>query len=72
MIDSLVDTSGGGHSTAAFPRNAQFMLATADEREVKTATEIAHKTGVPTWRVALGNIAAGATAGCAVEAGKIP
>ena len=46
------------------------MLATADERDVTTATEVSHKTGVPAWRVALGNIAAGATAGCAVEAGK--
>lgn len=26
--------------------------------------------GVPVWRIALGNVAAGATAGCAVEAGK--
>lgn len=49
--------------------NLQFVIATADERKAVPAKEIAKQTGSPAWRVALGNIAAGATAGCAVEAG---
>lgn len=31
--------------------------------------ESSSATGIPAWRVALGNIAAGATAGATVEAG---
>lgn len=46
-----------------------YMLASADEKKVTSATEVASATGVPAWRIVLGNVAAGATAGCAVEAG---
>ncbi len=46
------------------------MLASADEKKVTTAADVAKVTGVPAWRIVLGNVAAGATAGCAVEAGK--
>lgn len=46
---------------------SQFTLASADES--KTAVGTAKLAGVPAWRVVLGNVAAGATAGCAVEAG---
>ena len=46
-----------------------FTLASADEHKGKTAVDVAKVAGVPAWRVVLGNIAAGATAGCAVEAG---
>jgi len=47
------------------------MLASADEKKVTTATDVAKATGVPAWRIVLGNVAAGATAGCAVEAGQL-
>lgn len=33
-------------------------------------SEVRLPEGVPAWRVAVGNLAAGATAGCAVEAGE--
>ena len=47
------------------PRRAQpaFMVASATE---SAALDL---EGVPQWRIAAGNLAAGATAGCAVEAG---
>ena len=48
-----------------------YMLASADERKVTSATDAAKATGVPAWRIVLGNVAAGATAGCAVEAGQL-
>lgn len=51
--------------------NLQFVIATADEREATSAKQVAKQIGVPAWRVALGNVAAGATAGCAVEAGNL-
>lgn len=41
-----------------------FMLASASEGK-----KAAPATDAPAWRVAAGNLAAGATAGCAVEAG---
>jgi len=47
------------------------MLASADEKKVTSATDVAKATGVPAWRIVLGNVAAGATAGCAVEAGQL-
>ena len=47
----------------------QFVLASADEHKTKSAVDVARVTGVPAWRIVLGNVAAGATAGCAVEAG---
>ncbi len=47
------------------------MLASADEKKVTTATDVAKATEVPAWRIVLGNVAAGATAGCAVEAGQL-
>ncbi len=40
-----------------------FMIASANESTPAVA-------GVPAWRIALGNIAAGATAGATVEAGE--
>ena len=40
-----------------------FMIASASESSQAVA-------GIPAWRVALGNIAAGATAGATVEAGE--
>ena len=46
------------------------MLASADETKMTTG-DVARTTGVPAWRIVLGNVAAGATAGCAVEAGKL-
>ncbi|KAL3152426.1 hypothetical protein ABBQ32_001477 [Trebouxia sp. C0010 RCD-2024] len=49
-----------------------FTLASADESKVTTATDVAKVTGAPAWRVVLGNVAAGATAGCAVEAALYP
>ncbi|DBB10741.1 hypothetical protein WJX82_009332 [Trebouxia sp. C0006] len=49
-----------------------YMLASADEKKVTTATDVAKATGVPAWRIVLGNVAAGATAGCAVEAALYP
>ena len=64
------------HSTAAdaqmskSQRAPQFMLASADETKMTTG-DVARTTGIPAWRTVLGNVAAGATAGCAVEAGKL-
>lgn len=49
----------------------QFTLASADEQKTKSAANVAKLTDVPAWRVVLGNVAAGATAGCAVEAGNL-
>ena len=48
---------------------SHFALASSDESKAKTAVDVAKVAGVPAWRVVLGNVAAGATAGCAVEAG---
>ena len=59
----------GNHAARKPCSNLQFVIATADEREAISAKQVAKQTGVPAWRVALGNVAAGATAGCAVEAG---
>lgn len=50
---------------------SRFTLASADESKAKTAFDVAKIAGVPAWRVVLGNVAAGATAGCAVEAGTM-
>jgi solute carrier family 25 (mitochondrial S-adenosylmethionine transporter), member 26 len=44
-----------------------FIIASASEKSALPAT-----TGAPRWRVAAGNLAAGATAGCAVEAALYP
>ena len=46
----------------AVTRRPQFTIASA-------AAEIKLPEGAPVWRHVLGNLAAGATAGCAVEAG---
>lgn len=51
-----------------FKKAPHFTLASADEHKT-SAGDVAKKAGVPAWRVVLGNVAAGATAGCAVEAG---
>ena len=45
------------------------MLASATESKTSSTTAVAQQTGAPAWRIVLGNVAAGATAGCAVEAG---
>ena len=45
-------------------RAPQFTIASA-------GTELHTPGGVPAWRVMVGNLAAGATAGCAVEAGEV-
>lgn len=50
---------------------SQFTLASSDESKAKTKGDVAKIAGVPAWRVVLGNVAAGATAGCAVEAGTM-
>ena len=42
-----------------------FMIASASETGPATSS-----SKIPAWRIALGNIAAGATAGATVEAGK--
>lgn len=52
-------------------RAPQFMLASADETKMTTG-DVARTTGIPAWRTVLGNVAAGATAGCAVEAALYP
>ena len=45
------------------------MVASANEKKEKDeGTEV---LGAPAWRVGLGNIAAGATAGATVEAGRL-
>ena len=51
-------------------RVPHFTMASADESKVKTAVDVAKVAGVPAWRIVAGNVAAGATAGCAVEAGS--
>ena len=43
--------------------NVLFTIASA-------GSEVRIPDGVPAWRVVMGNLAAGATAGCCVEAGE--
>lgn len=45
-----------------------FMIASATETK-KSCCGGKKQQEAPAWRVALGNLAAGATSGCAVEAG---
>uniref|UniRef100_A0A7S0X188 Mitochondrial carrier protein n=1 Tax=Chlamydomonas leiostraca TaxID=1034604 RepID=A0A7S0X188_9CHLO len=55
--------SGSGNAGAKVPL---FMLASAAESKKQVATD------APAWRVAAGNLAAGAVAGCSVEAALYP
>jgi hypothetical protein len=64
------------------PKVPLFMLASASEgkkqqaktkaKEAVEAASAASTPAAPAWRVALGNLAAGAVSGCAVEAGEWP
>ena len=55
--DQLESSQQGGRKAP------QFMISSA-------STSIDIPSGAPAWRVMVGNLAAGATAGCAVEAGE--
>ena len=51
------------------PRRAARMAPQFTIASVSSVADI--PVGTPAWRVMVGNLAAGATAGCAVEAGEL-
>mmetsp|Transcript_12638 Transcript_12638/g.27327 ORF Transcript_12638/g.27327 Transcript_12638/m.27327 type:complete len:392 (-) Transcript_12638:604-1779(-) len=61
---SMSEATGSSTQGAKVPL---FMLASAAESKPQQDL-----SGVPTWRVVVGNLLAGATAGCAVEAALYP
>ena len=62
-MQSGAGSSSGSSSSTASRRVPAFVVASAAE------TKPLNLEGVPQWRITAGNLAAGATAGCAVEAG---
>lgn len=55
----------GGRGVGSSSKGPAFTIASAVE------SKPLNLEGVPQWRIAAGNLAAGATAGCAVEAGAV-